>query len=416
MNLYQIIGKWAFSASFLGKRMCFLTGPRQIGKTTLSLLHLKSLRQEKNYYNWDTLGVKKLYAENPLFFLENLPEIPPPPAPNLMPKYWIVFDEFHKHPNWKNLLKGYYDEFGHFLRFVVCGSARLDLFRLTGESLLGRYFLFKMFPLGPRDITEGGNFSLKHCWYPENTLNITLPSSDFKEAVETLFRLSGFPEPFLMGRAEFYNRWKEEHISLLTTEEIRDLSKISDLVRLQTLVFLLPERVGAPVSLNKLAHILECAYNTVKTWIEALEKVYLFFRISPFMGKISRSLKKEKKLYFWDWGILSEGGKRFENFIAVQLIRTLSAWNEWGWGRFELYYVRTKEGKEVDFLVVKNGKPFMLIETKLSEVNLDPSLLYFKKRLNAPYAFQVIYHPDFLKQVTPGIFVIDASRFLYLLA
>ncbi len=396
--------------------MCFLAGPRQIGKTTLVKMHLNEIFQEDNYYNWDTITVKRSFAENPYFFIEPIPE---PAAEHMsQPKYWVVFDEFHKYKNWKILLKGYYDELGHFIRFLVCGSARLDFFSRSGESLLGRYFLFRMFPLGPNDILYGRKFK-----YGTSILagdeNVELPAAGaaFREAVWELYNLTGFPEPFLKGEKTFYNRWQDAHFSLLTTEEVRDLTRVENIHRLQHLVFLLPERVGAPLSLNKLAQIISCSYNSVKLWLDALEKVYMVFRIPPYSLKLSRTLKKEQKLYFYDWGVLNDPGKRFENFVAVNLLRTISAWNEWGLGRFALFFVRTRDGREVDFLIARDLEPFILVETKYSEKELSPALLYFHERLKPGYSFQVSFlEENFLKQSRHGVFIIDAARFFKLLA
>jgi predicted AAA+ superfamily ATPase len=417
MKIYQLVGTWAFDEKFIGKRMVFLAGPRQIGKTTLSRLKLKELKQEKNYYNWDTISVRQNFTKNPYFFLENISEpiLESYLQERSFPKYWIIFDEFHKHPKWKKLLKGYYDELGHFVRFVVCGSARLDLFRQTGESLLGRYFLFRMFPLSPNDVVLGKAFDFRKIWKPGSALSFSSLTPEWKEAVKQLYEISGFPEPFLQGKQSFYLRWKESYLNLLTTEEIRDLSRISDILRLQQLVFLLPERVGSPLSLNNLSQILQTSYNTVKIWLQTLEKVYLIFFLPPYSERLSRSIKKERKCYFWDWGILKDSGKRFENFLAVELMRTVSAWNEWGIGSFSLYYVRTREGKEVDFLILKDGSPFMLIEAKNSELKPDSSLLYFYERLKPQFAFQVVLEKEILKQVRPSVFVIDIFHFLKLL-
>jgi len=201
MGLFPIIGQWAFDPDLLGRRMSFISGPRQVGKTTLALLTLKKLKQEQNYYNWDTIGVNRRFAQTPFFFLENIPEpfSESYPLERSFPRYWIIFDEFHKHPKWKKLLKGYYDELGHFVRFVVCGSARLDLFRQTGESLLGRYFLFRMFPLGPNDVVSGKAFDFRKTWKPGSALAFSPLTPEWKEAVKQLYEISGFPEPFLQG-------------------------------------------------------------------------------------------------------------------------------------------------------------------------------------------------------------------------
>jgi predicted AAA+ superfamily ATPase len=272
-----------------------------------------------------------------------------------------------------------------------------------------------MFPLGPKDIAEGESYQVSQAWSPLKPLTFDQPSKKFREAVQDLYRLTGFPEPFLTGSEDFYRRWRDEHLSLLATEEVRDLSKIWDLTRLQNLALLLPEKVGSILSLNNLAQSLSCAHSTVSTWLDALEQVYMIFRISPYIGRLSRAIRKEKKAYFWDWGVLEDRGKRFENFLAVQLMRTVSAWTELGWGSFSLSYVRTKDGRETDFLIIKDRKPFILVEAKWSETSPDHSLLYFKERLSTPLAFQVVWEKDFIRQMNPGLFVIDLYRFLNLL-
>ncbi len=408
--MHQIVSKWTFDSKFLNNRISLLSGPRQIGKTTLSKLFLKSQNQQANYFNWDSYTVKRKFANNPLFFIEDLPDLS-----NVADKQFIVFDELHKHVRWKNILKSYYDEFNEQIQFIVCGSAKLDTFRKSGESLIGRYFMFKMFPLGPKDIVEGENFKIEEQWSPEKPPKIFDPENIFKDAVKELYNLTGFPEPFLKGERNFYNRWQKAHISLLTREEIRDLTKISDITRLQILSMLLPERVTSPISIKNLSDTLEAAHSTVKLWLNALENVYLIFSLPPYSNKISRAIKKERKFYFWDWGILKDNGKKFENFIAVQLYRTVTAWNEWGIGYFDLYYLRTKDGKEVDFLITNYNEPIILVEAKYSGKNIDKNLNYFHERLKPLYSFQVIFENDFIKQMKKKLFIIDVYKFLKLL-
>jgi predicted AAA+ superfamily ATPase len=272
-----------------------------------------------------------------------------------------------------------------------------------------------MFPLAPNDIVFGENFKIENAWNPVEPFEINKVSLEFKEAVNQLFEISGFPEPFLKGEKSFYNRWQKSHISLITTEEIRDLTKIFDITRVQMLSLLLPERVGSPISIKNLSDTLEVAHQTVKLWLNALENVYLIFQIPPYSERVQRSIKKEKKIYFWDWGIIEDKGKRFENFLAVQLYRTLSAWNEWGWGDFELFYIRTKDGRETDFLITNNKKPFILIESKFKNTNLDKNLAYFHKKLAPEYSFQIVFHDNYYKQISSNIFIMDIATFLKIL-
>jgi predicted AAA+ superfamily ATPase len=416
MKISNILNQWALDENFLHGRMSFICGPRQIGKTTLVQNHLEQIKQNENYHNWDSLSLRQRFAANPLFFIENI-TIPlsfghKVPAQE---RQWIVFDEIHKYPQWKNILKGYYDELKTNINFVIIGSARLDYFRQSGDSLVGRYFLFKMNPLHPHDLT-GLRLNRDTAWHPKSA-SIPFDDSDkaFQEATAQLLELTGFPEPLSVGTKDFYERWKNNHISLITSEDLRDLSQISNIQKLQTLVFLLPERVGSPVSLNNLKNILGCAHASVQNWLEALKRVYLVFSLAPYAARLSRSVRKEQKYYFWDWGLLEEPGKRFENFIAVQLQRAVSAWNEWGKGDFHLMYVRTKDGREVDFVVTERDKPYILVESKKNDKNLAPNLKYFKSRIQAPLAFQVVETQGHLKQVDKGTFIIGLDRFLQIL-
>ena len=416
MEINHVIWQWALDECFLHDRMSFICGPRQIGKTTLARNHLEQVKQIENYHNWDSMSLRQQFASNPFFFIENIP-LPLSPVKR-MPvgkRQWIVFDEIHKYPQWKNILKGYYDEWKNSVNFVITGSARLDYFRRSGDSLVGRYFLFKMNPLHPNDLT-GFILDRDSAWHPQVPLSHFIdPDKAFQDATNQLYHLTGFPEPLSVGTRDFYERWRSNHISLITSEDIRDLSRIGNIQKLQTLVFLLPERVGSPLSLNILKGILGCAHASVQNWLEALKKVYLIFDIAPHATRLKRSVRKEHKYYFWDWGLLEDSGKRFENFVAVQLQRAVSAWTEWGKGNYQLMYVRTKDGREVDFVITQRGEPYLLIECKRKDKNLSPNLKYFKARIRTPLAFQVIETPGYLKQVEGGTFIAGLDRFLQIL-
>ena len=230
MVIDRHILSWALSEKHLHGRMSFIAGPRQIGKTTSIQKFLTSINQEKLYYNWDAPTVKKRFASNPAFFLEDIPpEIPRP---------WLALDEIHKYPKWKNLLKGYYDEWKNRIQFAVTGSARLDFFRKSGDSLVGRYFLFKMLPLGLNEILEK---TPSDFWSPNQNLE-WVPTADPTafQGIESLLNLSGFPEPFSVGTADFSRRWRDQYASLVIHEDIRDLTKISHVGKLETLMYLLP--------------------------------------------------------------------------------------------------------------------------------------------------------------------------------
>lgn len=407
MDIKRHLLSWALSDEYLHGRMSFIAGPRQIGKTTAVQKFLASLHQEKLYYNWDAATVKRRFAQNPIFFVEDLPsEISRP---------WVALDEIHKYPKWKNILKGYYDEWKERVQFVVMGSARLDFLRKTGESLVGRYFLFKMLPLGLKEILNQP-LVVENTWSPERDLTaVPTTEAEAYEGVQSLLEITGFPEPFVVGTKSFTTRWRENHTSLILNEDLRDLTKITHIKKLETLLYLLPERIGSPLSLNALRQTLEAAHGSISLWLEALKKVYLIFSIPPWTVRLSRAVRKEEKYYFWDWGMVEDIGTRFENFIAVQLERAVATWNEWGRGNYKLYYLRTKDGQEVDFAVADRKKVYLLVEAKASEETLSPSLPYFQEKTGASVAIQVINKKQFCTQKGRNLWIMGADRFLMIL-
>ncbi len=386
--------------------MSFIAGPRQIGKTTLLKEYLKFEGHEDLYFNWDVLAIRRAYRQNADFFI---PPMLSWPQKELLP---VVFDELHKYPKWKSHLKGLFDTWKGRVRFIVTGSARLDFMRKSGDSLVGRYFLFRKLPLHPREMIR--ILAPSSLWLPGQPFDsFARPSSAFREAAQQLFELNGFPEPLFTGSKAFLQRWQTEHLTLLVTEDLADLTKIEKILRVEELAELLPNRVGSPLNIQSVARDLEANFPSIKRWLEALELVYLIFRIPPYSRKLARAIRKEQKLYFWDWSLVNELGARFENMLAVYLARAVSSWNERGLGKYELHYVRTRDGIEVDFLITQAGKPMMLIEAKLSDDQVPSSLLQMKDKLAVPQALVVTQKPDiFRMHREPGVWSVSIERFL----
>lgn len=361
------------------KSMIFLSGPRQAGKTTLAKTIAKTY-PNKLYFNWDIIANKKKLIQNPLFFqnLNRQDESTP----------LIIFDEIHKYKNWKNYLKGTYDEFNQDYQFLISGSGRLDVFQKGGDSLAGRYLLFHLFPLTIAELSKKQKNIANFLKSPLNNFLLNDPKENAKKW-KKLEKLSGFPEPFLKNKKEFWRKWSNTYTKQLIREDIRSILDIKNIDTMETLFSLLPARVGSPLSMNNLAGDLEVAFDTVKNWINLFENFYLAFTISPWSKKISRSINKEKKIYLFNYPEIEESEYRFENMVGLELLRAVSLWNERGWGKFGLYYIRNKEKEEVDFLIANNNRPFLLIETKLNNPNISKNLIKFQDILNVP-AIQLV--------------------------
>ena len=395
-------------------KMIFLSGPRQVGKTTFVKNKLRELENEEFYFNWDDPYVRREYTKNPHFLKAYL-------ARERSEFPLVAFDEIHKHKNWKNILKGLYDIHVEEAQFIVTGSARLDYFRQSGDSLVGRYFSYRLLPLGLAEAAENFDFVIADDTVlaqpdKQNFLRTVQGMSEkiFKNPFDRLMSYGGFPEPFLKSKRNFSNKWKRDYKSLLIHEDLRDLTRIQDIKGIEQLLLLLPERVASPLSINSLKDDLQVNHKTVSNWLEALKKIYLTFSIMPWSKSISKAIKKEVKFYFFDWTFVSDEGARFENAIAVFLLRLVCRWNELGLGDFELRYIRNQQGQEVDFVVIKDQEPFALFEAKKGDTDVSKAGSYFGRLLKIPY-YQLVSDYDIVEEYPDSRYVVSAWRFLGLL-
>ena len=408
----RMVGTYIFDAEMNANKMLFLTGPRQVGKTTFAKMWLDSLRSKDTYFNWDDPSVMMEYKKNPLYFRNVINEkIKNKPVP-------LVFDEIHKHTAWRDILKGLYDTNQEKMRLLVTGSSRLGFVRKSGDSLLGRYFSYQMFPLGLPEVMGDFSYLLvdERPFSDGESLTRLAREADTKTAInglDQLLTLGGFPEPFLKGSDRFHRRWQNDYKALLTKEEVRDFSRIQDIRGLETMVEILPTKVGSNLSIPSLVDVLNVSHKTITNWIEVLQSVYLVFTISPWHRNIKRSILKEKKLYFFEWPLVFDGGLRFENFLAVNLLRMAVRFTEIGLGNFDVFYIRDKEKREVDFVLVKDNTPIALFEAKESEATISKPGRFYSKKMNIPL-FQIVYKAKKVEAFPGNCFVIPASDFLML--
>ncbi len=330
----------------LKQKMVFLSGPRQIGKTTLAKSIITS---ENSYLNWD------IPSHRERILLRELPD-----------EYLWCFDEIHKYPSWRDFLKGVYDEFHQKHQILVTGSARLDLFRKSGDSLQGRYHHLRLHPLSVKELGI------------EN-------QTDFMQ----LFELGGFPEPFYSGSQLYAKRWSTNYRSLLVNQEAASIENISDLSKLELLSLRLPTMVASPLSINALCGDLQVSHKTVTRWLGILENIYMLFRVPPFGSPLIRAVKKAQKHYHFDWTLVADKSKRFENIIASHLLKWVHYRKDILGEEIELRYFRDTTGREVDFCIMKDLEPQQFIECKWQDDATSPHLYYLQKKFPKAKYFQV---------------------------
>lgn len=385
------------------RKMVFLSGPRQVGKTTLARAVSRRFPRHL-YFNWDILTDQKKLITDPYFF-EKEPRLG-------REGFLLLLDELHKYARWKNYLKGAYDRYRDEFLFLVTGSGRLDLFKKGGDSLLGRYVAVPLFPLSVGELLHR-----RPGWadFKRGMEDIPAAGRPARDALDQLFRLSGFPEPFVRGTERFYNIWFQDRKSQLIRGDIRDASAIREISLLETLSHLIPGRVGSPLSLNSLREDVGVAFETVRDWVRLLADFYYLFVVTPFTGSLARSLRKESKVYLYDWVEVPEPGARFENLVGLHLCKAVRSWKALGEGRLDLHYWRDKEKREVDFVILENRRPACIIECKYSDTAESASLARLQDQLRVPCAVQVVHAKGVsirLKRPSGPLWIVSAERFL----
>jgi uncharacterized protein len=386
-------------------KMAFVAGPRQVGKTTLAR---QLLEPAGAYFNWDVESSRRAILKDP----ENFWRAAVPSDGGKIPR--VALDEIHKYPRWKRFLKGLYDAEAGQARFLVTGSGRLDIYQRGGDSLFGRYALYRLHPftVGELLAPERATVPTPDDFWGEALGSETDPSGT-REALERIETFTGFPEPLFAGRRERLMRWRLARRRLVILEDLRDLTRLREIGMVESLISLLPERIGAPLSVNNLAQTLGVAFNTAAGWLQALARLYFLFEIRPYAGRMARALRREGKVYLFDPTEVPDRGARFENVAALHLKKLCDAWTDWGYGEFELAYIRDKEGHEVDFLILRDGRPYALMEMKLSDPDVSPSLRYFRERLKPAHAVQVVRDLSgaSVQKRGDGVSVVSAASF-----
>ncbi len=358
------------------RQMVMLSGPRQVGKTTTS----RASAPDHRYHTWDRQSDRLLITRGPDAVADDLDLHRPRSTSQL-----VIFDEIHKYRKWSSFLKGFFDVYGDRSTVIVTGSARLNVYRRGGDSLMGRYFPYRMHPLS---LAELGSTELSES-------EIREPVRIDRSALDALLELGGFPEPFLNGTRRFSNRWRRLRTELLFHEDLRDLTRIQEAGQVQVLAELLANQAGQLVNYSSLAGQVNVAVDTIRRWITALESLFFCYTVRPWFRNVPKSLRKQPKVYLWDWSGVADAGARRENLVASHLLKAVQWWTDLGLGEYGLFYLRDKVRREVDFLVTRDGEPWFLVEVKSSaSPSLSRHLHYFAGQLQVRHAFQLAFDLD----------------------
>jgi predicted AAA+ superfamily ATPase len=351
------------------RQMALVSGPRQVGKTTTCRTF------GTRYLNWDSTDDRRLILRGPdavaaAAGLDQLREH----------RAVIVFDELHKHAKWKSFLKGFFDVYADRAHVLVTGSSRIDVVRRGSDSLMGRYFRYRMHP-----------WSVAECLSTELPEQPVRPPGNIDDVDWHALRAhGGFPEPFLKRDPRFTRRWQTLRLEQLTRGDLRDLTQLQNLGAMEALTLVLAEQSGQQLVYARLSRELGIAVDTARHWVDLLGRLHYGFLVRPWFANVRKSLRKEPKWFLRDWSAIADPGARAETMVACHLLKAVEGWADLGLGSFELRYLRDKQQREVDFVVIRDRKPWFLVEVKQSDTRLSDSLGYFQREIAAPHAFQAV--------------------------
>lgn len=358
------------------RQMALLSGPRQVGKTTTC----RSIAT--HYLNWDSLDDRRRILRGPDAVAAGLGLEQLADRPTV-----VVLDELHKYPKWRAFLKGFFDVHGDRVRILVTGSSRIEVARRGGDSLMGRYFPYRMHP-----------WSVAECLttaLPDKLIRLPLPISDADW--DALLMHGGFPEPFLKRDTRFTRRWQSLRLEQLTRGDLRELTQLQNLGAMEALAVLLAEQSAGQLVYARLSRDIGVAVDTARHWVDLLSRLHYGFLVRPWFRNVRRALRKEPKWYLRDWSAVADAGAHAETFVACHLLKAVEGWTDLGLGSFELRYLRDKQQREVDFLVVRDRQPWFLVEVKRADTRLTEDLDYFQQATGARHAMQVVLDQPFVR-------------------
>ena len=358
------------------RQMVFLSGPRQCGKTTLA----ESIGTD--YLNWDDANVRSAIVAGQSetvrrYGLDKLSS----------DARIVVFDELHKYPRWKSYLKGFFDVYGRAMKIIATGSAKMNVYKRGGDSMMGRYFPYRMHPLSVAELLD--------VTIPDESL-VRRPSPIDDADWSALVEFGGFPEPFTRRNRRFSARWAALRMEQLMMEDVRTLTQVQELEQIRIAAELLANRSGEQLVYDSLARDVAVDPKTAKKWTGVLKYLYYGFEVRPWFKNVENSLRKTPKWYLRDWSRIDDEGKRCETMAACHLLKAVEAWTDLGYGNFELHYLRDKQKREVDFLVSRDGHAWFIAEVKAADTHLSKGLEYYQRETGARHAFQIVFDEPFV--------------------
>jgi predicted AAA+ superfamily ATPase len=337
-----------------------LTGPRQVGKTTL-LQHLA--RQEeppRGYVSLDELGPRAMAQEDPQLLLQRYP----PP---------VIFDEVQNAPGLLQALKPEIDRRGSPGAYWLTGSQHFPLMREVSESLAGRVGLVELGGLSQAE--EAGAAPAPEPFRPDRPAE--LPEGAPRELLSVFERIvrGSFPR-LIQPEAPPWEAFHGSYLQTYVERDVRSLLDISNLAAFRRFLRLCAARTGQLLNFSDLARDTGIAVSTAREWLHLLEATYQVYLLRPYYENLGKRQIKTPKLYFRDTGLAcyltgwrtaetaasgAMAGALLETYAVGELLKSYQHRGR----EAPLWFYRNKEKQEVDVLIAEDGLLFP-VEIKLT--------------------------------------------------
>jgi predicted AAA+ superfamily ATPase len=361
---------------FAGRRqMALISGPCEVGKNTSSRL------VGTHYLNWDDAADRRLILRGPGAVAEH---VRLEPLDGRLPL--IVLAELHKHRKWREFLKGLFDVSGPRARVIVTGSSQLDVMPHCGDGLMGRYACFRMHPWSVGECARAA----------AGDAEVQPPQPIADADWSALLEHGGFPEPFLKRDPRFTRRWQALRQERLVRADLRDIAPLQDPGAMEMLALILSEYSSRQLIYSTLSREIGVAVDTARRWVDLLVRLHYGFLVRPWSMNIPKSLRKEPKWFLRDWSAIENPEARARTLVACHLLKAVEGWTDMGLGQFELRYLRDKSKREIDFLVVRDHRPWFLVEIGKDGQPMSDCLGYFQVQTRAQHAFQAVLERQFV--------------------
>ena len=364
-------------------------GARQVGKTSLLKLIIEKFSLKNYaYFDLEDLRFLELFEtshDRVINFIKQNYEI----NPNR--KFYILIDEIQYLSNPTSFLKILHDHYKQF-KLIVSGSSSFNIRKKFSDSLVGRTVNFELYPLDFEEFLNFKNFKISL----KNRINEPIIIEKIKEFYKEYILFGGYPKIVLEENLKRKEIYLQQIIDTYIKKDIKDIANIRNILKFNNFLRLLSLYSGNLINIQEISKSIGLSKQTVEEYILILENTFIIKLLNPFFRNLKKELTKRPKLFFYDSGLMNMlmfkqipqefTGQLFETTIFSELLKNF--------GKENIYYWRTQDKKEIDF-IVQIGNDLIPMEVKINSANFKKtSMRYFNKFYKPNKCFVIVFEKN----------------------